>query len=312
MTARGRDRGHGRARWTLWRVLLLLYPAPFRREFGRELLDTITRARARPARMGRLSVVADLLASAGRLRALELRSDLQSLLHDAAALTILQPGGFLMSGPSRTANERFKASFRSTYWGAVILATLAHVALLSWFPPLHAEDWSRTHADPPDIVTIPEAPLPEPPAPVNPPLAPRIGDDIGDIEPPEWRSRWDSAWTPPPPPLPRDTAASDRVPGFTPYDVAPSMRNRAEVQRILAREYPTLLKESGIGGTVVVWLYIDTGGTVVRAQVHAPSAHPSLDRAALRVAGAAEFTPAMNRDRPTAVWVQFPVTFQVR
>jgi len=40
--------------------------------------------------------------------------------------------------------------------------------------------------------------------------------------------------------------------------------------------------------------------------------HLGLDQAALTVADTYEFTPALNRDKKVKVWVQFPITFEVR
>ena len=78
------------------------------------------------------------------------------------------------------------------------------------------------------------------------------------------------------------------------------------------REYPPLLKEARIGGTAIVWFFIDEEGRVLETRLKESSGHPKLDEAALRVASAMEFSPALNRDRRTKVWVQFPVIFEVR
>lgn len=101
-------------------------------------------------------------------------------------------------------------------------------------------------------------------------------------------------------------------PAFTPYTVGPSLQNREEVSRALEREYPPMLRDAGIGGTVVVWLFVDEEGRVTDTQVHTTSGHERLDGAALTVAGLMRFTPALNRDTKVAVWVSLPVTFAVR
>ena len=101
-------------------------------------------------------------------------------------------------------------------------------------------------------------------------------------------------------------------PVFTPYTVAPDLRNREEVGRALEREYPPLLRDAGIGGTVTVYLFIDEEGTVQNTRVHTTSGHTSLDEAALRVASVMRFSAAMNRDKKVPVWVSLPITFQVR
>ena len=101
-------------------------------------------------------------------------------------------------------------------------------------------------------------------------------------------------------------------PIFTPYTVAPDITNRSEVQRVLEREYPPLLRDAGIGGTVKVWFFIDKGGRVQDTQIQESSGHAQLDQAALAVAGVVKFTPALNRDETVPVWVALPILFQVR
>jgi protein TonB len=105
--------------------------------------------------------------------------------------------------------------------------------------------------------------------------------------------------------------ANPDVPGFTPMTVRPQMLNADEVQRVLMREYPAVLRDAGIGGAPVLWLYIGTDGTVQRTQVNQSSGFEALDAAAANVASVMRFTPAQNRDQTVAVWVQVPIRFQV-
>lgn len=101
-------------------------------------------------------------------------------------------------------------------------------------------------------------------------------------------------------------------PNFTPYTVGPEIVNRSEVQQALTDAYPPLLRDAGIGGTTLVWFHIDAEGEVTDVRVNRPSGSPELDRAALGVAEHMRFSPALNRDERVAVWVSFPITFQVR
>jgi len=102
------------------------------------------------------------------------------------------------------------------------------------------------------------------------------------------------------------------APVFTPYTVKPDYVNGAEVMRALEREYPPLLRDAGIGGTTVVWFFIDETGVVQGQEVQTSSGHEALDQAALRVAPVFRFTPALNQDQPVPVWVQLPITFTTR
>jgi protein TonB len=107
------------------------------------------------------------------------------------------------------------------------------------------------------------------------------------------------------------TEANPDVPGFTPMTVAPRLTNSDEVQRVLMREYPAVLRDAGIGGAPVLWLYIGTDGAVQRTQVNQTSGFEALDAAAANVASVMRFTPAQNREQTVAVWVQIPIRFQV-
>ena len=85
-----------------------------------------------------------------------------------------------------------------------------------------------------------------------------------------------------------------------------------EVLRALTNEYPTLLREAGIGGNVQVWFFIDEEGVTRRTLINDSSGHLALDDAALRVADAVEFTPALNGEKPVPVWISLPITFTTR
>lgn len=115
-----------------------------------------------------------------------------------------------------------------------------------------------------------------------------------------------------PQPVTEELAVSTAAPEFTPYSVAPSLRNPAQIQALLQRTYPPLLRDAGIGGTAQVWLFVDGSGEVQRVQLAETSGHDPLDAAALHVVSAMQFVPAANRGQPVAVWMQVPVTFAAR
>ncbi len=115
----------------------------------------------------------------------------------------------------------------------------------------------------------------------------------------------------PPPPQIQATDIS-RAPTFTPYTVQPDIVNRSEVARALEGNYPPLLRDAGVGGTVQVWFFIDETGKVQKTQINRSSGHQALDDAGLTVAGMIEFTPAKNRERLVPVWISLPITFTTR
>ena len=93
--------------------------------------------------------------------------------------------------------------------------------------------------------------------------------------------------------------------------VTPEVLNRREIEAALMRMYPPILRDAGIGGTVIVWFYISKEGRVLQRQVSTSSSHVQLDEAALEVADVFRFSPAVNREDIVEVWIEIPITFQV-
>ncbi len=212
-----------------------------------------------------------------------------------------------------TANDRFKRSFGAWFWGSMVAATFMHMAIMAFFPNLTASDVSFIQDDITAIEIPPEIEVPPPPEqiqrPANPVISEAMIDDDITISPTTFDdNRPDDL---PPPRADAGAAAGDGIP-FTPFTVAPEVRNRSAVIRALEREYPPLLRDAGVGGTVVMWFYINENGVAQEFRVHESSGHPSLDAAAERVANVYEFSPALNLDQRVAVWVQIHITFQTR
>lgn len=216
---------------------------------------------------------------------------------------------------SRTAaNDRFKKSFATWLWGSVLTATALHFAMFMLWPDMTAADHTRTVVVPELVPLPPEVPIPPEPPPISRPAVPVIATaDISEditISPTTFTDN--PVETLPDPP--EDEAGGSLIdgPGFTPMTVRPSLSNEREMQRALEREYPVVLRDAGIGGTVLVHFFIDEQGIVRRTLVAETSGHASLDEAALRVANVARFTPALNLDKVVPVWIQIPITFRVR
>jgi TonB family protein len=100
------------------------------------------------------------------------------------------------------------------------------------------------------------------------------------------------------------------LPVFTPWTVSPGIRNRDAVIQALEGEYPPSLRDAGMGGTVLMALYLDEGSRVQSVALERSSGHDALDRIALRSADIIQFSPALNRDQRTPVWVSLPLEFR--
>jgi len=88
--------------------------------------------------------------------------------------------------------------------------------------------------------------------------------------------------------------------------------NKDELQRMIEREYPPLLRDSGRGGAVIVLVHIDEQGAVRRAAVSRSSGDQALDRGALRIAQAARFVPAVYEGKAVSAWATMPIPFETR
>jgi len=212
-----------------------------------------------------------------------------------------------------TANDRLKRSFSSWFWGSMILATAFHFSAFAFWPELTAADFSFESDELEAIELPPEIEIPPPPQQIARPATPvmasaDIDEDI-TIAPTTFEDNPVEDLPPPPEEQAVDLSAA---PTFTPFTVAPDIQNRAEVIRAMEREYPPLLRDAGIGGTVQVFFFIDEEGIVQQFQVNESSGHQALDDAALAVAGVYRFSAALNRDKRVPVWVSFGITFQVR
>ena len=218
------------------------------------------------------------------------------------------------SGALLTANDRFKRSFGTWFWGSMILATVVHFSVFNFWPEMTAEDVSYEAAELEAIELPPEIEIPPPPEAIARPATPVIAtadiDEDITIAPTTFEDN--PVEDLPPPPEEVTTTDLSAAPTFTPFTVKPDIRNRPEVARALEREYPALLRDAGIGGTVDVWFFIDETGKVVRTQVDKSSGHRALDDAAIQVADIIQFTPALNRDRRVPVWISLPITFTTR
>lgn len=211
-----------------------------------------------------------------------------------------------------TANDRLKRSFSVWFAGSIAAATAVHFLVFAFWPTMGVV--AEVH-DPNvvEVVTAPEIDIPEPPEPIARPAVPVITDTPIELEVPFASTTFGD--NPPenlPPPPGDATKNAGSILAWTTYDVRPTYRNKDEIERALESEYPPLLRDAGIGGTAVVLFLINEKGKVLETKLQTSSGHTALDEAALEVAEVAEFTPAMNRDKPVPVWIALPITFRTR
>jgi len=75
-------------------------------------------------------------------------------------------------------------------------------------------------------------------------------------------------------------------------------------------EYPEIAREAGVEGTVLVRVLVGEDGFVKEMMII--QSVPMLDDAAAAAAQTAVFKPALQKDKPVAVWMVIPIEFQLR
>lgn len=215
------------------------------------------------------------------------------------------------SSMPETANDDFKRTYGNWVATGLIAAVAAHFALFVLVPQFQAADLGSAAEEMEAVTLPPEVRIPPPPEQIARPATPRVADvDVAEdvtIAPTTFETNPVENLPPPP----SGGSPSDR-PSFIPYDTPPKLQNPGEVQSALQRYYPSNLKNAGVGGRIVLWVYVDEQGQVTKSQVKESSGHNALDQAAQRVAAQMKFSPAQNRDKVTAVWVSQPITFEVK
>jgi len=112
-----------------------------------------------------------------------------------------------------------------------------------------------------------------------------------------------------------DPAIDDEKRGYelSAVEVQPELLNRDEVAAALSRNYPPLLRDAGVTGTVTIRMRIGRDGVVDPATIEVVSTtHEAFSDAAVRVAQRLRFRPARYKGEPVPVWVSLPVTFQLQ
>jgi TonB family protein len=232
-----------------------------------------------------------------------------SLTHETAGAVVHETAD---AQTYETANETMKR--RSAVWlpRSIVLAVLLHAALFAFAPDMTTANVHDARNGEMYVIP-PEVEIPDPPEEIARPATPVAGSIDISTEVTITSTSFE-AWTPemlaPPP-----TTGGGDAEGFQdwlPSMLAPRLLNPEEVERELGRTYPSIMRDAGIGGEVVVTLWLDENGTIVKAEVGSSSGYRSLDEAALKVVGVMKLAPAQNRGRPVRVIVALPVWYRVR
>lgn len=92
----------------------------------------------------------------------------------------------------------------------------------------------------------------------------------------------------------------------------PALRNAAEMQRVLQRLYPDLLRDAGIAGQTQLRFVVDEEGRVEPGSVTVVSAtHQGFEAVSLKAAEKFRFRPAKIGGRAVKVVINMPITWKL-
>jgi len=103
---------------------------------------------------------------------------------------------------------------------------------------------------------------------------------------------------------------TDYLPGEYDYVQVQEQPSRLNEPKL---EYPQLAKQAGVEGTVIISALIDKEGKVKEAKVAKPSgATVGFEELALKQAYEISYKPAIQNNKPVAVWIRYPVQFRLK
>jgi protein TonB len=146
-----------------------------------------------------------------------------------------------------------------------------------------------------------------PPPPPRPPIPIEAPGDESLEDVPVQSSELNVAAEVPPPPSP---STDDNEEYFVAVEEMPQIVGGIEsIQRNVV--YPELAIRAGVQGRVFVMAYVNTDGTVSRAEV-VKGIGAGCDEAAVAAVMKAKFIPGKQRGRPVKVKVSIPIIFRLR
>ncbi|MEW5929866.1 MAG: TonB family protein [Gemmatimonadota bacterium] len=195
---------------------------------------------------------------------------------------------------------------------------------------------------PEEVKPAPVPPPPAPPQPIEQPresAPPKQGDFVNPVPPDEIPAELPK-FSPSDQPVTREMASGigtpadvigPKVPGddrpptgsVTPapdggalaieaVEERPALRNAAEMQSVLQRLYPPLLRDAGIAGQTVLRFVVDAEGRVEPGSVAVVStSHEGFEAASLRAAERFRFRPARVGGKGVRVVISLPITWKL-
>lgn len=194
-------------------------------------------------------------------------------------------------------------------------------------------DVKEPEPEPPKPEPEPEPPPPEPEAVTPPPVAKGYQELVPPKEPPKEIPKVDPTQVAVDPKdfsgigeaggvakgvekgVKQNTAQRDAPADQGVYDVSvveerPKLLNGPEIIRLISRQYPPLLRDANITGTVQLLLVVGEDGRVRKASV-ASASNDQFGDVAVKISDRMKFRPAKVGGRAVPVSVTFPIQFNL-
>ncbi len=196
----------------------------------------------------------------------------------------------------------FRALARRLLGESLLLALVITLFAILTVPEWKVTSYEMGHTEVPLVDLPPELPLPQRPREVVArPEIPVEADDDERI--PDEVTIAATILNEDVPPQPEVLPALPGIDEFVPRDTEP------QFIRFVTPAYPRIAVLSQVEGVVVVHMLVDTNGRVVRAI--ARTGPEILRQPAVEAALQCLLTPALQGDRPVAVWVALPFRFSL-
>ncbi len=96
------------------------------------------------------------------------------------------------------------------------------------------------------------------------------------------------------------------------YTTPPILTNQTHIDSVRLNVYPKEFQSRGIGGRVEVGVFVTSAAKNTQIRVTKGSGIRELDSAAVKVARAMVWAPALKDTTPVGAYIKFPVTFGPR
>ncbi|MBW3570487.1 MAG: TonB family protein [Gemmatimonadetes bacterium] len=110
----------------------------------------------------------------------------------------------------------------------------------------------------------------------------------------------------------RETPPDEGTYELSAVEELPRPTNTSDLTRQLARNYPPLLRDAGVTGTVHVRMGVQPDGRVDESSIQITnSTHEQFNDPTIRAVRVLRFRPAKVNGRPVPVWVDLPIQWTV-